>query len=100
GWYNEGSSATLSIPSAKMPMTGILGLMGGKWNFQGWYENGGFLTPSIKIQVSVDQSRSLTARWEPDYAIPALIFSAIAFAIIVTFIRGNSLKVRHRKRRN
>ncbi len=99
-WYNEGSTATFSVSSATMPMSGILGLMGGKWNFQGWYENGRILTASINIHVIVHQSRSLTARWEPDYALPALAFSAIAFAIIIALIRGNSWKVRRRKRRN
>ena len=100
GWYNEGSTATFSVSSATMPMRGILGLMGGKWNFQGWYENGGFLTASIKIQVIVHQSRSLTARWEPDYTLPALIFSAVALAMVFALIRGNSWKFHRRNRRN
>jgi hypothetical protein len=89
GWYNQGSNATFSVPSATTPMSGLVGLLGGKWKFEGWYENKEKLTSSTNGSMLMWEPHSVTAQWEPDYTIPVIALIVIALIIIVAFKRKN-----------
>jgi hypothetical protein len=103
GWYNEGFDAMFSVPSTAIPMNGIMGLLGGKWKFQGWYENGKLVTASTGASINMSSSHSLTARWQPDYSLPTLFFTILALAVVLVYGHRNfeavSSKSRHTHRR-
>jgi len=87
GWYDEGSNATFSVPSTTMPMNGVVGLLGGEWKFQGWYENGELQTNSINGSIIMRQPHSLIARWEPGYTLPVLVFTIAVLTLIIASMR-------------
>ena len=82
GWYDEGSLSTLSVPSLIGPMNGLLGLLGGKWVFSGWYEGGRLLSTSSNASFTVNEPHTLEARWQPDYTRPILILGVAAILVI------------------
>jgi hypothetical protein len=98
GWYTEGSNATFSIPSSTLPMKGVLGWLGGKWNLQGWYENGRLLTTLPNGSIVMAQPHLLIARFEPDYSLPALVFTIAALAAIIALARIRPRRVPRKKR--
>ena len=101
GWYDQGSTATFSVPSA-IPMENVLGLLGGKWVFQGWYENGELVTGSNPGTRVMARPHSLTARWAADLTLPLIIFGIVALvslAIILTKKRKNSMRAPRKSRR-
>jgi hypothetical protein len=103
GWFDEGSSAKLSLP-ATVSMAGPLGLLGGKWVFQGWYENGKMLTTSNNASIMMDKAHVVTAHWSGDYTIPAVIVGVIVAAAVGGLFgyrryMMDTAKVRPRRRR-
>ncbi len=92
GWYDKGSSATVSVPATN-PIDGLLGLLGGKWNFQGWFEDERLLSPSSSFSLTMDRPHALVARWNADYTLPFGILAAVGIIVI-----GAALYW-HRKRR-
>lgn len=85
GWYDEGSSANISLTSEAVSMSGMLGTLAAKWSFKGWFEGASLVTASINSTIAMDRPRTLAARWEPDYtttvtilAVPALATTAVA----------------------
>ena len=97
GWYNDGSNAIFSVPSTTMPMNGLMGLLGGKWKFEGWYENGEILTASTAGSMLMLRSHSVTSDWEEDYELPAIILIAIGLAVIIALTRRNLWEVLRKK---
>ncbi len=83
GWYDQSETATFSV-AALEPMAGILGMLGGKLRFQGWYENGGLITSETTGTIPMNQPHMIAAVWQADYTQPIVIFLAIA--IILAFI--------------
>jgi hypothetical protein len=98
GWYTEGSNTTFSIPSSTLPMKGVMGWLGGKWSFQGWYENGRLLTTLPKDSIVADKPHSLVAQFQPDYSLPALFFTLAALATIIALTRIRPRKIPRKKR--
>jgi len=103
GWYDQGANATFSVTSRTQPMVGIMGLLGGRLEFQGWYENDHLITSSRTGSIQMDASHSIQAHWYANYAIPtALLISAL---ILLTYMilshkdRPHRLNVRPRARR-
>jgi ribosomal protein L40E len=82
GWYDEGTSAQFSVPPTQ-PMSGVLGSLGGKWAFQGWYEGQSLVNKSSSASITMDRAHSLTARWAADYMIPLVVIGVIAGAVLV-----------------
>jgi hypothetical protein len=99
GWYTEGSNATFSIPSSTLPMKGVMGWLGGKWNFQWWYENGRLLTTLPNGSIVMNQPHFLIAQVEPDYTLPALVLTIGALATIIALTRVRSREVTRKKRK-
>lgn len=98
GWYNEGETATFSVAPTE-PMAGLLGNLGGKMKFQGWYENDQLLTSSTMGTVSMNRPHTITAVWQMDYSEPALILTGIViiFALAYLMVRRRSSKPARRR---
>ena len=89
GWYDADSSVQISILPTSEPMTGLLGSLGGKWTFQGWYAGQvsvPLLGKSSSASVTVYTPTNLTAHWAADYSIPALIIGIVAGLVIVIVV--------------
>ena len=80
GWYNAGTSAALFAP-ASAPMGGILGLIGARWIFQGWYEEGVFVSSSNQFSASMTKPHRYHAIWTADYTVAGIV-SGIGFIVI------------------
>ena len=93
GWYDEGSSAGFSA-NATQPMSGVLGSLGGKSAFQGWYEGQSLVNKSSNASITMEMAHSLTARWAADYTIPLIVIGVIAGAVLV----GITVIFLHRRR--
>jgi hypothetical protein len=98
GWYDPGSTAPISVPDT-VPMTGILGLLGGKLRFQAWYEDGEFLTNSSMDIIVVNRPHTLTVAWQHDYTMPLVILMTIVTVLILTSILVHRRTISARKRR-
>jgi len=98
GWYNEGKTATFSVAPAE-PIAGLLGNLGGKVRFQGWYENGQLLTSSTSGTVSMNRPHTITAVWQADYSEPALILTGVViiFALAYLMVRRRTKKPARRR---
>lgn len=87
GWYDNGSSAILSVPSADLPMPGLLGALGGKWVFMGWSEDGGPAAGTSTQTVDMSSPHTVTAEWQADYSLPiiilVLLLVVVGFAAII-----------------
>jgi hypothetical protein len=84
GWYNDAESATFSIRSSESPIDGLLGVLGGKLRFQGWYENGNLLASSTSGIISMKAPHNLEAHWEPVYSVPMTILATII--VVIAFV--------------
>jgi hypothetical protein len=82
GWYDSGSTATFSSASTQ-PMDGMLGTLGGKWVFQGWYEGNNLMTSSASGSVKMDRAHALMSQWAPDYTQPLIILGVIVIVVVV-----------------
>ena len=99
GWYDKYSSAQISTP-ASQPMSGVLGSLGGKWTFQGWYEGQTMVSTSSSTTITMNNPRSLTAHWTGDYLMPAIIIGVpIAVALIAAVFLAPRKKGERRPKR-
>ncbi len=102
GWYDEGTTATFSVPSVE-PMSEPLGFLGGKLKFQGWYENGKLLTDQTTGTITMNKPHTIAAVWQTDYSLPAAILVGIiiilAFAYLTARRRRTAKRTRPRTRR-
>jgi hypothetical protein len=73
-------------------MSGIMGFLGGKWVFDGWYEDGVLVSNSNEAQILVDKPYALEARWSADYATPTMIL-----VLVVAFLVSAACAVACRK---
>lgn len=97
GWYNEGQTATFSV-AATEPMGGILGALGGKLNFQGWYENEQLLTTLTTGTVSMNGPHTVTAVFHADYSEPAAILGIVIVILLAyLFVRRRTAKTLGRR---
>jgi hypothetical protein len=83
-WYDAGSIATFSVSDTE-PMSGILGLLGGKLRFQGWYEGNKFLTDEPIDMIVMDKPHTLTVRWQADYTMPFAVIATIAIVLSLAY---------------
>lgn len=85
GWYDESTAATFSVPPVEQ-MSGLLGLLGGKLRFQGWYENGTLLTAQTTGSITMSTPHSLAAVWQEDNSIPFAIIVGILIILISAYV--------------
>jgi len=81
-WYDADSNATFSTIQSEQ-ISGLLGALGARSSFQGWYENGQLVTNSPSGTISMDKPHTLTAQWQMDYSIPAAIILGIIIVVII-----------------
>jgi hypothetical protein len=82
GWYDEGSPANFNISNVLLPIPGVLGRLGGKLHFKGWYEGGALITDSNNGTITMDKPHSLTALWLPDYSTPIAVVSGAVLVLV------------------
>lgn len=85
GWYDEGSTVSFSKPTS-IPIHAGLGILGGQWAFDGWYEDGVHLTSSTSSSIVMDTPHTLELRWHQDYTIPIAIVVLLALAIVTAAV--------------
>ncbi len=93
-WYDQGSTASYSIPFTTIRMDNLLGYLGGKMVFGGWFENGKLVTSSTSGSFVVNGPRELDGQWQPDVTLPITILIFIAVAGVAVLL------VYRRKRRD
>jgi len=100
GWYDTGSNVSLSVQSPIVPMSGFLGILGAKWIFQGWTEDGHELSGSTLDQVTMNSPHVVAVIWKADYRLPLIIVTtlAILLALVILYSRRRTQK-RKRPRR-
>jgi hypothetical protein len=101
GWYDSDTNAKFSATQS-VPVTGLLGVIGGRLTFRGWYEDGLLVSNSLSGEIAMDKPHTLTAVWQVDYSIPATIVLVIIAAIVVIFLvlrRNKAVTRRGRSRR-
>ncbi len=101
GWYDAESMVTVSIHSASEPMSGIMGILGGKWVFQGWSVDENEVSRSPVLLITMDYPKVVNVLWTPDYTVPLILLSlATAFSVGVYFFKRMGFATRSvRKRR-
>ena len=82
GWYDSGYTATFSVAETDQ-MNGLLGLLGGRLRFQGWYENNKLLSDSPVDHLIMNQPHTLTVLWQADYTMPIIIVGLLALVVFV-----------------
>ena len=89
-WYDSNSNATFSVMPTYVPMNGLMGLLGVRIAFQGWYENGNLITSSSTGSISMNQGHTLTASWQPDYTLPEAIAGLAIIIVGVICLRAKT----------
>jgi hypothetical protein len=97
GWYDTGSNVTLSIQSPITPMNGVLGILGAKWVFQGWTEDGQGTSGSTIDQITMNSPHIVDVIWNGDYRLPLSIVAVLAVLLALTFLYSRR-RPRKRKR--
>lgn len=77
GWYDAGTTATITINS-ESPMEGIMGSLGGKETFSGWA--GDVQSAANPLTIKVTRPYVIRANWTSDYSQPAMILGGAAIA--------------------
>jgi hypothetical protein len=77
-WEDEGWPVDFSVPDVRVPMDGLLGVLGGKWMFDGWFENGSLVTSLRAGVIVVGAPHALNAHWQPDIIMPVAMLVIVA----------------------
>jgi len=86
GWYDAGSNAMLSIPSQITPMNGVLGILGAKWVFQGWTEDGHRVSGSTIAQITMDAPHIVGVILTADFNLPITILGTLSILLAFTIL--------------
>lgn len=99
GWYDANSTATFSVTSS-VPMGGVLGLIGAKWAFSGWYEEGQLVALSPEAKIPMNQAHTLIATWQADYTTPVLLIAGIIIVLSLAYLATHRVAPAGRRRRS
>jgi hypothetical protein len=80
-WYDSGAKVQLMARSATMPMNGILGIIGAKWNLQAWLEDGVQVSNSTRALVTMNSPHVVSIVWRANYNVPLSVSVILAVAI-------------------
>jgi len=83
GWYDEGTTATFSVATPQ-PMSGLYGLLGGKYVFSRW--SGGSTANTPTASAKMDGPKTVTAMWSVDYRTPVLAFAMILILALMPLL--------------
>jgi hypothetical protein len=81
----QGMFAYVSLSDTVTNTPGIVGLIGGRDQFQGW--SGAVNSRNLTVQVLMDSNKTINADWGTDASIP-LIVVTVASIIILTLVIG------------
>jgi len=98
GWYDADATATFSVETIEQ-MSGLLGMLGGKLKFQGWYENGELLTDLTTGTIFMNRPHTLTAVWQEDYSVPVVIISGLVIILSLAYLVTHRRTTQPRRRR-
>jgi hypothetical protein len=100
GWYDASTRATLSIPSTTQLMAGIMGIVGARWIFQGWFEGTTEISRSQTQTVTLTSPQTIIVEWAPDYTVPLITLGIAVMLSAGTFYvkRKKSIAGRPRRR--
>jgi len=91
GWYDQGSTATFSVVAIQ-PMSGLFGLLGGKYVFSNWA--GDSTSTALTAAVLMNGPKTVTAQWRADNTLPYVILGAIiafmTIALLLTIRRSSA----------
>jgi len=96
-WYDESTVLFLSVPASPQSMNNILGALGAKWIFDGWYTNVRYLANSSTVPFFVRTPIAVEARWRPDYTTPIRIAQPILIvlgALVLVYLILRRTRVR------
>lgn len=91
GWYDRGVTVRLSVETVTQPMGGILGVLRGKWIFQGWAEGPSEISRSPITFVTMHSAQVVHVLWTPDYSVPLGIFA------LISLVSAGSIYIRRRR---
>jgi len=93
GWYDKGSSATISV-SSEVPMPGFWASLGGRYVFDSWsgLVRGDRYSPSTTIVV--DEPTTVVAVWRADYSAFNTTITVILMLLIGLLIVGAVIATR------
>ena len=94
GWYDQGTNATFAVRARTQPIDGILGFLGGRLEFQGWYDRDQLITTAGNGSIQMNASHSIQARWYANYAIPAALM--ISALILLSYAIASYKRKPHR----
>ena len=83
-------------------MENVFRLLGGKWVFEGWYEDGELLTGSTTDTIAMLGPHFLIARSATDYTLPLVFFVAVVVLAMVRVVKrkGSAPTTRKTPRRS
>jgi len=78
GWYGAGENVTISANPSSIPLSGILGSLGGRYVFDRW--SGDLSSQSAEATVYMDGPKTIKAQWKEDYAMLTAVVGALVAA--------------------
>jgi hypothetical protein len=80
----RGMFAYVSVSDMVTNTPGILGLIGGRDQFQGW--SGAANSRNITVQLLMDSNKTMNADWATDASIPLIVVSSIALLTLIIVV--------------
>jgi hypothetical protein len=87
----SGMFAYVSVSDTVTNTPGILGLIGGRDQFQGW--SGAVNSRNLTVQLLMDSNKTINANWATDASTPLIVVAAsliALFALIIVLVRRRS----------
>jgi hypothetical protein len=92
GWYLKGENATVSVSFTRKNMDGILGLLGGYHEFEGW--EGDLTSEATTVRITMSQDMTVRAVFKANYTMPV----AVVAMLLVVLAVGGYLAAKLRKK--
>ena len=92
GWYLKGENATVSVSFTRKNMDGILGLMGGYHEFEGW--EGDLTSEATTVRITMSRDMTVRAVFKADYTMPVAVVAVLLAVLAV----GGYLAAKLRKK--
>ncbi|MEM2795037.1 MAG: Ig domain-containing protein, partial [Thermofilaceae archaeon] len=96
GWYLVNQTATFSVTPTKVEMSGILGILGGYYEFTGW--SGDILSTNSVSKIIMDSNKRVVAQFKPNYTTLLLILAGLVIAVLLIIVTGLRVKARSRRK--
>ncbi len=81
GWYLVNETATFSVAPTQVKIEGLLGILGGYYEFAGWSGDSSSTSPSSTIMMNSD--KTVVAMFKPNYTMPIV---CLAIVVVITLL--------------